>query len=177
MCVTLVQSLSYVWLFCDHMDCSLLARLLCPWDFPGNLGDFYRIFPTQRFNPSLLYCRWILSCWGTWEAHENLDLGWILGLGRSPEEGNVNPLQYSCLGNSGQRSMAGYSPWGLKSGAWLRSKPSSSPPPPHTHTHTHTKIDKADKIQKNGCQCEQILVYVFSLKLNSNRIEKYILIE
>ena len=47
----------------------------------------------------------------------------------------------------------------------------------HTHTHTHTKIDKADKIQKNGCQCEQILVYVFSLKLNSNRIEKYILIE
>ena len=28
------------------------------------------------------------------------DLGLIPGLGRSPGEGNGNPLQYSCLGNS-----------------------------------------------------------------------------
>ena len=28
------------------------------------------------------------------------DLGSIPGLGRSPEEGNGNPLQYSCLENS-----------------------------------------------------------------------------
>ena len=27
------------------------------------------------------------------------DLGSILGSGRSPGEGNGNPLQYSCLGN------------------------------------------------------------------------------
>ena len=27
------------------------------------------------------------------------DLGLITGLGRSPAEGNGNPLQYSCLGN------------------------------------------------------------------------------
>jgi len=27
------------------------------------------------------------------------DLGLIPGLGRSPGEGNGNPLQYSCLGN------------------------------------------------------------------------------
>jgi len=27
------------------------------------------------------------------------DMGSILGLGRFPEEGNCNPLQYSCLGN------------------------------------------------------------------------------
>ena len=27
------------------------------------------------------------------------DLGWIPGLGRSPREGNRNPLQYSCLEN------------------------------------------------------------------------------
>ena len=27
------------------------------------------------------------------------DLGWLPGSGRSPEEGNSNPLQYSCLGN------------------------------------------------------------------------------
>ena len=27
------------------------------------------------------------------------DVGWIPGSGRSPGEGNGNPLQYSCLGN------------------------------------------------------------------------------
>ena len=32
-----------------------------------------------------------------------------------PGEGNGNPLQHSCLGNfHGQRSLAGYSPWGRK---------------------------------------------------------------
>ena len=40
------------------------------------------------------------------------DLGLIPGLGRSPGEGNVNPLQYSCLENSMDKGyMAGYSPW------------------------------------------------------------------
>ena len=34
------------------------------------------------------------------------DLGLIPGLGRSPEEGHGNPLQYSCLGKfHGQRSL------------------------------------------------------------------------
>ena len=31
------------------------------------------------------------------------DLGSVLGLGRSPGEGNGNPLQYSCLKNSMDR--------------------------------------------------------------------------
>ena len=39
------------------------------------------------------------------------DLGSIPGLGRSPG-GNGNPLQYSCLENPMDRSLAGYSPWG-----------------------------------------------------------------
>ena len=39
------------------------------------------------------------------------DLGSIPGLGRSPEEGHDNPLQYSCLEDAhGQRSLVGYSP-------------------------------------------------------------------
>jgi len=39
------------------------------------------------------------------------DLDSILGSGRSPGEGNGNPLQYSCRENPhGQRSLAGYSP-------------------------------------------------------------------
>ena len=43
------------------------------------------------------------------------DPGLILGLGRSPGEGQGNPLQYSCLENPhGQRSLVGYSPCGHK---------------------------------------------------------------
>jgi len=43
------------------------------------------------------------------------DLGSIPGLGRSPGGGHGNPLQYSCVENPrGQRSLAGYSPWGHK---------------------------------------------------------------
>ena len=43
------------------------------------------------------------------------DPGLIPGLGSSPGEGHGNPLQYSCLENPhGQRSLAGYSPWGHK---------------------------------------------------------------
>ena len=39
----------------------------------------------------------------------------IPGSGRSPGEGICCPLEYSCLANShGQRSLAGYSPWGCK---------------------------------------------------------------
>ena len=32
-------------------------------------------------------------------ARDVMDAGLIPGLGRSPEEGNGNPFQYSCLGN------------------------------------------------------------------------------
>ena len=43
------------------------------------------------------------------------DSGLIPGLGRSPGGGHGNPLQCSCLENpQGQRSLAGYSPWGHK---------------------------------------------------------------
>ena len=35
------------------------------------------------------------------------DVGSIPGLGRSPGEGNINPLQYACLGNP-MDEMAGW---------------------------------------------------------------------
>ena len=39
----------------------------------------------------------------------------IPGSGRSPGEGNGNPLQYSCLENPMDRgAWQGYSPWGYK---------------------------------------------------------------
>ena len=43
------------------------------------------------------------------------DLGLIPGLGRSPGGRYGNPPHCSCLENAhGQRSLAGYSPWGDK---------------------------------------------------------------
>ena len=43
------------------------------------------------------------------------DMGSIPGLGRSPGGEYGNPLQRFCLENPhGQRSLAGYSPWGSK---------------------------------------------------------------
>ena len=43
------------------------------------------------------------------------DVGSTPGLGRSPGEGNSNPLQYFLPGKSHrQRSLAGYSPWGCR---------------------------------------------------------------
>ena len=41
------------------------------------------------------------------------DEGSIPGLGRSPEEGNGNPLQYSCLGNPMDRGAGGLQCMGL----------------------------------------------------------------
>ena len=50
---------------------------------------------------------------GKESAYNTGALASIPGLGRSSEEGNGYPLQYS--GEShGQRSLAGYSPWGNK---------------------------------------------------------------
>ena len=43
------------------------------------------------------------------------NLGSIPGSGRSPGEGNGNPLQYSLPGEShGQRCLGGLSPWGRR---------------------------------------------------------------
>ena len=57
------------------------------------------------------------------------DWGLVPGSGRSPGEGNVNPLQYSCLGNPKGQEAAGYSPWGIKRvGHNLATKQQQSPP-------------------------------------------------
>ena len=47
-------------------------------------------------------------------ADDAIDSGSIPGLGRSPGKGNGNPLQYLPGKFHGQRSLAGYSPWGHK---------------------------------------------------------------
>ena len=45
-------------------------------------------------------------------AGDTREAGSMPGSGRSSGVGNGNLLQYSCL--VGQRSLAGYSPWGCK---------------------------------------------------------------
>ena len=59
---------------------------------------------TRKFAKSLA----LPQTWSYGSAIKNLpanagDLGLIPGLGRSPEEGNDKPLEYSCLGNSMDR--------------------------------------------------------------------------
>ena len=72
-----------------------------------------------------------------------VDLGVIPGSGRSPEEGNGNPLQYSCLGKShGQRRLEGCSPWGHKRvGHKHRSTSTCVSPVKMLDMDIHTHID------------------------------------
>ena len=72
-----------------------------------------------RFNVLLLCFPGVFphGSWGNLLVHacNAGDQGSVLGLGRSPGEGIGNPIHCSSLENSrGQRSLAGYSPWGHK---------------------------------------------------------------
>ena len=82
------------------------------------------------------------------------DPGSIPGSGRSPGEGNGNPLQHSCLGNPsrGQRSLAGYRPSGCKE--------SDTTEQLNTHTHRScrwTENELAGKSTDQGKQVKQSL--------------------
>ena len=63
------------------------------------------------------------------------DVGSVLGSGRSPGEGNGNPLQYSCLGNPMERGAWPHTVCGVTKSAQL-----SACARTRTHTHTLTKI-------------------------------------
>ena len=55
-------------------------------------------------------------------------------LGRSPGRGHSNSLQYSCLENPhGQRSLAGYSPWGHKQSDMTEQLNIAQPSPASLH--------------------------------------------
>ena len=65
------------------------------------------------------------------------DVGLTPGSGRSPH----NPLQYSCLENSMERSLVGYSPRGRKELNITE----------HTHTYTHTHYYTHIRSLEVGC--------------------------
>ena len=79
----------------DPMDCSL----------PGSL--VHGIFQARVLE-------WVAIAFSAASAGDIRDTVSIPGLVRSPGGGHDNPLQYSCLENHGQRSLAGYSPWSCK---------------------------------------------------------------
>ena len=71
------------------------------------------------------------------KAGDTGDEGFIPGWGRSPGEGNGNPLQYSCLEHPMDRGAWWSIVHGVaKSWTWLKWLNT------HTHTHTHTQGDK-----------------------------------
>ena len=57
---------------------------------------------------------WLSSKESAYNAGDARDMGSIPGLGRSPREGNGNPLQYFCLGNPMDRGGWQASLWGHK---------------------------------------------------------------
>ena len=91
---------------CQVLGSMFCANCLISWGFPG--GSVVMNLPANAG-----------------------DLGSIPGWGRSLGEGNGNLLQYSCLGNPIDRSLAGYSPWGRK----------ESDTTEHTHTDTHVSFN------------------------------------
>ena len=70
---------------------------------------------------------------GKESAYNAGDPGLILGLGRSPGEGNGNSLQHSCLGNLMDRE-----DWR----ATVRGGHKELDMSEHTHTHTHTHTEQ-----------------------------------
>ena len=68
-------------------------------------STFKLVFENTFFQPVMLFIRDISEIWllPWWSAVKNMpanaDVGLIPGLGRSPGEGNGNPLQGSWLGN------------------------------------------------------------------------------
>ena len=85
------------------------------------------------------------------------DPGLIPGLGRSPGEGNVNPLQYSCLENPMDRGT-----WGAVAQGVTRigHNLATTPPPP-------SFWDSTDLIQLNSFFCSDLKITVIYLHSKS----------
>ena len=107
------------------------CRLVPPSTIPRTLGD--TMMMQTLFFPQGIQLRETFVVW--WAAHIQCNLhysgfpggsdskefaynagalGFIPGLGRSPEGGYGNPLQYSCLENAMNRGAWRASPWGRK---------------------------------------------------------------
>ena len=173
---SVVQSLSCVRLCATPMDCSTAGLPV-----PHHLLEFAQVHvhcigdaiqPSHPLTPSsplstcLLYpltCQlhwgrglpWWLNGKSTCNAEAVGDVGSIPESGRSPGDGNGNPLSILAWETHGQRSLAGYSPWGCKESDtdWLSMHST------HTHTHrvTHTHMHARTHTQSHTHTCTHTL--------------------
>ena len=82
-----------------------------------NAGDpgFRKIHWRRDRLPTPVFLGFPCGSAGKESTYNVEDLGLIPRSGRSPGEGNGNPVQYSCLGNPMDgRTWRGYGPWGCK---------------------------------------------------------------
>ena len=94
----------------------------CVWFILLSIIPSRSVFEVANGKISLFFYLWVIIHQGFPGVSDNKEsacnegnLGKIPGSGRSPGEGNGNPLWYSCLEKShGRRSLVGYSPWGCK---------------------------------------------------------------
>ena len=106
------------------------TRLFCPWNSPSkNTGE--RILSGPQFPHWYSPLRGFSGGSVVKNPPANAGaVGSISGSGRSPGEGNGNPLQYSCLGNPMDRGAWQATVHGITQ-SWTQLS---------THTHTHTEL-------------------------------------
>ena len=89
------------------------------------------------------------------------------GLGRSPGEGNGNPLQYSCLENPmGGGNLVGYSPWGRKESETIE----------HLHFHflLHCRWKVSGKLSGKERGKEVLIGHYFSFQTQSPKCLEFL---
>ena len=90
---------------------------------------------------NLRFPRWLRGKESACNAGDAGDAALIPGLGRSPGEGNGNPLQCSCLGNPMDKEPAGYSPQGHKESDMTKLTRKQIPNWRHNNLQKTTSID------------------------------------
>ena len=105
-----------LWSYTGFPDSSVGKQSTCNEGDPGLIPGLGR-FPGEGIRYPLQYSWASLVGRGKESACNAEDMGLVPVLGRSPGGGHGHPLQDSCLENlHGQRSLAGYSPGGLRVG-------------------------------------------------------------
>ena len=99
-------------------------------------------------------------------------MGLILGLGRSPGEGNGNSLQHSCLGNLMDRE-----DWQATVRGGHKELDMSEHT--HTHTHTHTLNKTIIELVTHGICCsscfrEVTSSFYYIVSVRVHRINKFL---
>ena len=87
----------------DAIRGRIVIRVSCPRSLSAVTGregkvKFYILFLSKFRLAGKTFIRWVALV-GQRSACNVGDAGLIPGLGRCPEEGHRNPIQYSCLGN------------------------------------------------------------------------------